>query len=94
MRKRFIELLSTKAKSDSRPFLVVGDLGYGVVESFAKAYPDRYLNIGVAEQAGLGLSAGLARDYLPFFYSIGNFCIYHLPMNILMRKFLIIKKLQ
>jgi transketolase len=52
---------------------VVGDLGFGVVEAFESEFPDRFMNVGVSEQAGIGFSAGLAEKFLPFFYSIGNF---------------------
>jgi transketolase len=73
LRKRLISLLTERAKFDPRPFLLVGDLGFGVVEEFEGQFPKRFLNVGVSEQAGIGFSAGLAKDYLPFFYSIGNF---------------------
>jgi len=73
LRKHLISKLIERARVDEAPFLVVGDLGYGVIEPFKDEFPDRYLNVGVAEQAGIGISAGLSRSYLPFFYSIGNF---------------------
>lgn len=54
--------------------LVVGDLGYSVVEQFAERHPSRFLNAGVAEQNMAGLAAGLAMAGLrPFIYSIANF---------------------
>lgn len=73
MRRSLITQIAARAKIDPRPFLVVGDLGFGVVEDFESQFPDRFLNIGVSEQAGIGFSAGLAKRFLPFFYSIGNF---------------------
>ncbi|KKU51530.1 MAG: hypothetical protein A3H69_01970 [Candidatus Sungbacteria bacterium RIFCSPLOWO2_02_FULL_47_9] len=60
MRNTFIKTLSECAKKDKRIFLVNGDLGYNVLEPFARAFPDRYINIGVAEQNMIGVSAGLA----------------------------------
>lgn len=55
-------------------FLVVGDLGFSVVEPFAEAFPDRYLNAGVAEQNMTGVAAGLASEgFHVFTYSIANF---------------------
>lgn len=54
--------------------MVVGDLGYSVVEPFAREFPDRFLNAGVAEQNMTGVAAGLASEgYHVFTYSIGNF---------------------
>jgi transketolase len=62
------------AEKDQSIFLVVGDLGYGVVETFENKFPERFLNAGIAEQGMIGLSAGLAKSgYKVFVYSIANF---------------------
>ncbi|MFN9290390.1 MAG: transketolase, partial [Planctomyces sp.] len=72
MRTAFIEQLLLEARRTPRIFLVVGDLGYSVVEPFAEEFPDRYLNAGVAEQNMTGLAAGLASEgFHVFTYSIG-----------------------
>lgn len=74
MRTAFIEQLTIEARSNEKIFLVVGDLGYSVVEAFANEFPDRYLNAGVSEQNMTGIAAGLALEgYQVFTYSIGNF---------------------
>lgn len=74
MRTAFIQQLQIEARKNPRIFLVVGDLGYSVIEPFADEFPDRYLNAGVAEQNMTGLAAGLASEgYHVFTYSIGNF---------------------
>lgn len=74
MRTAFIEELIIQARHNPRLFLVVGDLGYSVIEPFAAEFPDRYLNAGVAEQNMTGLAAGLASEgYHVFTYSIANF---------------------
>jgi transketolase len=74
MRTAFIEELSRQARHDPRVFLVVGDLGFSVVESFAAEFPDRFINAGVAEQNMTAVAAGLASEgYHVFTYSIGNF---------------------
>lgn len=96
MRTAFIQQLQIEARRNPRIFLVVGDLGYSVVEAFAEEFPDRYLNAGVAEQNMTGLAAGLASEgYHVFTYSIGNFptlrcleqirndvCYHNLPVTI------------
>lgn len=77
MRNQFIHDLILRAESDDRIILVVGDLGYGVVEPFAERFPDRFFNSGVAEQNMMGLAAGLASEgYHVFVYSIANFPIF------------------
>ncbi len=74
MRTAFIQSLVGHAKENPRIFLVVGDLGYSVVEPFAEEFPDRFLNAGVAEQNMTGIAAGLASEgYHVFTYSIANF---------------------
>ena len=74
MRTAFIEQLVLEATRHDNIFLLVGDLGYSVVEPFAQQFPDRYLNVGIAEQNMTGVAVGLAREgYNVFTYSIGNF---------------------
>jgi len=74
MRTAFIEQLIDCAKTNDNIFLVVGDLGFSVVEPFVKEFPDRFLNAGVAEQNMAGIAAGLAIEgYNVFIYSIANF---------------------
>jgi transketolase len=74
MRTSFIEELTRQARAHPDIFLVVGDLGYSVVEPFAEEFPNRYLNAGVAEQNMTGLAAGLAAEgWHVFTYSIANF---------------------
>lgn len=74
MRTAFIETLISEARRRPNLFLVVGDLGYSVVEPFQKEFPERFLNAGVAEQNMTGMAAGLASEgYHVFTYSIANF---------------------
>ena len=74
MRDAFIEELVTLAEAHDNIALVVGDLGYSVVERFADRFPDRFINAGVAEQNMTGLAAGMASEgYHVFTYSIANF---------------------
>lgn len=74
MRNAFIEELVSLATQYPHIALVVGDLGYSVVEPFADRFPDRFINAGVAEQNMTGLAAGMASEgYHVFTYSIANF---------------------
>jgi len=74
MRTAFIQTLNDLASRDPRVCLVVGDLGYSVIEEFATKYPDQFVNAGVAEQNMVGLAAGLAMTgKVVFTYSIANF---------------------
>jgi transketolase len=74
LRTAFIESLSELAASDERVWLLSGDLGYSVLERFIQKFPDRFLNVGVAEQNMMGVAAGLAMSgKIVFTYSIANF---------------------
>lgn len=74
MRTNFINQLLEEAKNNDKIFLLVGDLGYHVVEPFKEMFPDRFLNVGIAEQNMAGVAAGLAMTgYNVYIYSIGNF---------------------
>ena len=74
MRTSFINQLLEEAKTNEKIFLIIGDLGYHVVEPFMEAIPKRFLNAGIAEQNMAGVAAGLAMTgYNVYIYSIGNF---------------------
>ncbi len=74
MRTAFIDQLIQEAEQQDDIFLIVGDLGFSVVEPFAERFPDRFLNVGIAEQNMIGVAAGLALEgYNVYVYSIGNF---------------------
>lgn len=76
MRGAFFSALLELAEKDERVNLVVGDLGFGVVEEFARRFPKRFLNGGVAEQNMTGIAAGMALSgKIVFTYSIANFPI-------------------
>lgn len=74
MRTAFINQLVQEAKTNKRIFLIVGDLGFNVVEPFQQQFPERFLNIGIDEQNMVGVATGLAiNGYNVYVYSIGNF---------------------
>ncbi len=74
MRNLFITQLIKEAKKNKKIVLVVGDLGFSVIEPFKKEFPDRFFNAGVSEQSMMGFASGLAmKGYHVFVYSIANF---------------------
>jgi transketolase len=74
MRTSFIETLCELAAADERIWLLTGDLGYSVLEPFQRRFPERYVNVGVAEQNLTGVAAGAAScGRIVFTYSIANF---------------------
>lgn len=74
MRTAFARALVALAERDPRVFLLTGDLGYSVLEPFRERFPERFVNVGVAEQNMIGIAAGLAHSgNVVFVYSIANF---------------------
>jgi transketolase len=74
MRTAFVETLCELAAKDERIWLLTGDLGFSVLERFAQQFPERFVNVGVAEQNMTGMAAGLAMcGKTVFTYSIANF---------------------
>jgi transketolase len=74
MRNTFIKKLVEAAQFNQKIVLIVGDLGYSVVEEFQTKFPDRFYNAGISEQNMASMAAGLASDgFHVFIYSIANF---------------------
>lgn len=74
-RDGFVAALVDLAKNDPRIVVVVNDsLGSSKLAPFQEAYPDRTINVGIAEQNMVGVSAGLANaGRIPFVSAAGSF---------------------
>jgi transketolase len=71
MRTTFINTLTELARKDDRVFVITPDLGFSVLEKFKEEFPDRFLNVGIAEQNAVGVAAGLAMSgKIVYVYSI------------------------
>ena len=76
MRKIFGELICEFCKKSPDVILITGDIGYGIFDEVRKAFPDRYLNLGICEQSIIGVAAGMAlQGAIPFVYTITPFLI-------------------
>ncbi len=74
MRSIFNKTLLEIAKHDPRIYMILADIGYGEIEPFRDAFPDRYYNVGVAEQNMTGVACGVAMEgNIAVTYSIANF---------------------
>ena len=60
MRNILIKKITQLAETDPNLYLIVGDLGFSVVEDFVAKFPNRFINAGIAEQNMIGMAAGLA----------------------------------
>jgi transketolase len=74
VRNETIEALTLYAEANPDVMLLTADLGYSVLEQFADTLPRQYANVGVCEQAMVGIAAGLALSgHRVVLYSIANF---------------------
>ena len=78
MRNKFADTFYELAMRDKRIVLVCADISpAGSMQRFRKAFPQRFINVGVSEQAMIGMCAGLAaRGMKPFAYTIATFALY------------------
>src|SRR3954471_15792013 len=78
MRDAFARTLYQVAKKMPNVFIVVADISpAGSMAQFRQEFPERFINVGVAEQSMIGICAGLAlRGKKPFAYTIATFSIY------------------
>lgn len=77
MRRAFHPILAGFMQHDIRIHLVIGDLGYGMWDTIAASYPDRFHNVGASEQLAVGAAVGLALSgCIPVVYSITPFLLW------------------
>jgi transketolase len=78
MRNKLGDILFKLGKSDKRIYIVVADISpAGSIDNFRKKFPNRFINVGVAEQTMIGISAGLAmQNKRPFAYTIAAFSVF------------------
>ena len=74
MRNHLINKIIELAGQNENMMLITADLGFSVIEKFKERFPNRYINVGIAEQNMAAIAAGLALEgNTVFIYSIGNF---------------------
>lgn len=77
MRNTVINSITKKAARNKNIFLITGDAGFGVLDEFSAKYPERFLNLGVAEQNMISFGAGLGLvGFRVFIYNIVPFVLY------------------
>lgn len=76
MRKQFVKTVETILSQNENVTLLLGDIGvFGFQKAF-KDFPDRVYNIGILEQATVGVASGLAKsDFIPIVHTIAPFLV-------------------
>lgn len=77
MREIFGETVAALADDDPRIVMLDGDVGSSTrADIFEKAHPDRYLQMGIAEQNMMGVAAGMATmGLIPFISTFVSFAV-------------------
>jgi len=76
MRKQFFTTIADVLEKDEKTVLLLGDISVKGFVDTIKKFPDRAYNIGILEQATVGLAAGLAMGgFIPIFHTIAPFLI-------------------
>ena len=76
MRKTFAESMIQLAREDEKLVVLIGDISHHLLRDFEKEFPNRFYNVGICEQAIVGLAAGLAMEgYRPVVHTIAPFCV-------------------
>lgn len=74
MRDSFVKTIYEVGKENNKVFLLVGDIGDYLLRDFRRDFPERFLNLGIAEANMMGVAAGLAMSgKIPFIYTITPF---------------------
>lgn len=74
MRDAFLSRIWQAMMKDKKIFFTCADFGSPVLDNIRRDFPDRYLNVGIAEQNLINVSAGLALEgYTVFAYAIAPF---------------------
>lgn len=77
MRAHFAYAIHRKMKKNKKIWVIVNDLGYKMWDKVRDDFPDRFINVGAAEQAMMGIAIGLAiSGKIPVVYSITSFLLY------------------
>jgi transketolase len=76
MREQFVATVSALVDEDPRVAVVLADISEDLFAPAAARHPRRVLNLGIMEQAAVGVAAGMALEgFLPVVHSIAPFLV-------------------
>lgn len=97
MRTVLSNLISNSALSDENFLLLTGDHGYALFDEIRRTSPEKFVNVGIMEQALISTAAGLSKvGFKPLCYGLASFvpirvleqikfdlCLPNLPVKII-----------
>jgi transketolase len=76
MRNQFVYTVTDLVDLDDRVCLLLGDIGVWGFRDLFHSHPQKIMNIGILEQASIGVAAGMAlTGMIPIFHSIAPFVV-------------------
>ncbi|MDF1883727.1 transketolase [Sulfurimonas sp. SAG-AH-194-C21] len=87
MRDTFLTALYEKMKTNDSIFFLSADFGAPIVDKIREDFPDRFINVGIAEQNLINVGTGLALEgFTVYMYAIAPFvtmrCFEQIRVNI------------
>ena len=77
MRNKVIDQIYLEIKKDDSIFFLTADMGINLVEKIQEEFPERFLNVGIAEQNLIGVASGLINaGFKVVAYTISNFLVH------------------
>lgn len=77
MRRCFADILHEHMSQNKDIVVLTADLGYKMWDQIKEDFPGRFMNVGAAEQALMGIAVGMALEgKIPVVYSITPFLLY------------------
>jgi transketolase len=77
MRKECMSLLLAEMVENQDIIVLTADLGFGLLDQIQNSFPERFHNVGAAEQLMIGAGIGLAESgKIPVCYSMSSFVLY------------------
>jgi transketolase len=76
MRNQFVQTMTEIMEKDQNPYLLLGDIGVWGFRHILEKYPERAKNLGICEQAMIGVAAGLSiSGFNPVVHTIAPFIV-------------------
>jgi len=77
MRNKVIDQIYLGMRKDDSIFFLTADMGINLVEKIQEEFPERFLNVGIAEQNLIGVASGLINaGFKVVAYTISNFLVH------------------
>lgn len=97
MRSAFVKKVTELMERDRSIYLLTADTGFKIFDDLKTTFPERFLNVGIAESSMIGVACGLALNGMSVFvYGIASFitmrcfeqiridlCFHNLPVKLI-----------